>query len=108
MVMGVCLRRFCLSMSVVWDIVCSELGQDTTGCSVKCCFGVMYCEWYGACDFVVLSAVEVCSDYIHTANIIFTNIILMANKHNIPKARCIAVAGSCPKTKYAKSPKETT
>ena len=29
----------------------------------KCCFGVMYCEWYGVCDFVVLSVVEVCADY---------------------------------------------
>ena len=19
----------------------------------ECCFGVMYCEWYGVCDFVV-------------------------------------------------------
>ena len=27
----------------------------------ECCFGVMYCEWYG--DFVVLSVVEVCADY---------------------------------------------
>ena len=26
-------------------------------------FGVMYCEWYGVCDFVVLSVVEVCADY---------------------------------------------
>ena len=42
--------------------VCSELGQGTTGCSGECCFGVMYCEWYGVCDFVVLS-VEVCTDY---------------------------------------------
>ena len=23
----------------------------------------MYCEWYGGCDFVVLSVVEVCADY---------------------------------------------
>ena len=30
-------------MSVVGDIVCSELGQGTTGCSGECCFGVMYC-----------------------------------------------------------------
>ena len=29
----------------------------------ECCFGVMYCEWYGVCDFVVLSVVEVCADY---------------------------------------------
>ena len=31
----VCLRRFCLSMSVVCDIVCCELGQDTTGSVVS-------------------------------------------------------------------------
>ena len=29
----------------------------------ECCFGVMYCEWYGVCDFVVLWVVEVCADY---------------------------------------------
>ena len=23
----------------------------------------MYCEWYGVCDFVVWSVVEVCADY---------------------------------------------
>ena len=23
----------------------------------------MYCEWYGVCDLVVLSVVEVCADY---------------------------------------------
>ena len=44
--------------------VCSELGQGTTGCSGECCFGVMYCEWYGVCDFVVLSVVKVCADYV--------------------------------------------
>ena len=43
--------------------VCSELGQGMTGCSGECCFRVMYCEWYGVCDFVVLSVVEVCADY---------------------------------------------
>ena len=31
--------------------------------SGECCFGVMYCEWYCVCDFVVLSVVEVCADY---------------------------------------------
>ena len=50
-------------MSLVWDIVCSGLGQGMTGCSGQCCFGVMYCEWNGVCDFVVLSVVEVCADY---------------------------------------------
>ena len=24
---------------------------------------VLYCEWYGVCDFVVLLVVEVCADY---------------------------------------------
>ena len=60
----------CLSSSILFkyessrgDFVCFELGQGTTGCTGKCCFGVMYCEWCGVCDFVVLSAVEVCVDY---------------------------------------------
>ena len=44
-------------------MVCSELGQGTTGCCGEYCFGVMYDEWYGVCDFVVLSVVEVCADY---------------------------------------------
>ena len=43
--------------------VCSELGQSTTGCSGECCFRVMYGEWYGVCDVVVLSVVEICGDY---------------------------------------------
>ena len=59
MVMGVCLRRFCLRMSVVWTFVWSELGQGTTGCSGKC-FGVMYCEWYGVCDYVGVNVFHVC------------------------------------------------
>ena len=54
--MGVCLRRFCLNISVVGDILfCSEFGQGTTGCIGECCFAVMYGEWYGVCDVVVLS-----------------------------------------------------
>ena len=24
----------------------------------------MYCEWHGVCDFVVLSVVELCADYV--------------------------------------------
>ena len=43
--------------------VCSELVQGTTGSSGECCIGVMYGEWYGGCDFVVLSVVDVCADY---------------------------------------------
>ena len=43
---------------------CSELGQGTTGYSGECFFGVMYCEWYGVCDFVVLSVADVCADYV--------------------------------------------
>ena len=38
-------------------------GCCTTGCSGECCFGVMYCKWYGVCDFVVLTVVEVCANY---------------------------------------------
>ena len=57
MVMGVCIRRFCLNISVVGDIVCSELGQGATGFSGECCFGVMYGEWSGVCDLVVVSVV---------------------------------------------------
>ena len=34
-----------------------------TGCSRECCFGVMYGEWHGVCDFIVVSVVEVCVDY---------------------------------------------
>ena len=29
----------------------------------RCFFGVMYGEWYGVCDFGVVSVVEVCADY---------------------------------------------
>ena len=28
----------------------------------ECFFGMMYCEWYGVCDFVVLLVAEVCAD----------------------------------------------
>ena len=40
-------------------LVCSELGQGTTSFSVQCCFGVMYVEWYGICDYVVFSVVHI-------------------------------------------------
>ena len=57
----------CLSSSILFKyessmgtFVCSELGQGTRGCCGACWFGVMYGEWYGVCDFVVLSVVEVC------------------------------------------------
>ena len=29
----------------------------------ECCFGMMYVEWYGVCNFVVFSVVEICVDY---------------------------------------------
>ena len=61
LVMGGCLRRFCLNINVVEAIVCSELGQGTMGCSRECFFGVMYGEWFGVCDFVVLWVVKVCA-----------------------------------------------
>ena len=50
-------------MNIVGAFVCSELGHGATGCSGECCFGVMYCEWYGVSEFVVLSVVEVYADY---------------------------------------------
>ena len=59
----------CLTSSILFQnersmgtFVCSELGQGTIGCSGECYFGMMYCEWYGICDVVVLSVVEVCAD----------------------------------------------
>ena len=60
----------CLSSSILfkYDSSIGQLfilscGQDMTGFSGECCFGVMYGEWFGICDFVVLSVVEVCVDY---------------------------------------------
>ena len=60
----------CVSSSILFKyersmgtFVCSEVGQGTTGCSGECCFEVMYGEWYGVCDFVLLSVIEVCVDY---------------------------------------------
>ena len=38
MVMSVCLRPFFLDMKDGWNIVCSELGQDTKSCSGELCF----------------------------------------------------------------------
>ena len=32
-------------------------------CSGEYCFGMMYVKWYGICDFVVLSVVEIWVDY---------------------------------------------
>ena len=43
--------------------VCSDLGASTAGCSGEFCFGMMYVEWYGDCNFVVISVVEICVDY---------------------------------------------
>ena len=43
--------------------VCSDVRQGMTCCSGECCFGLMYGEWYGVCDYVGLSVVEVCVDY---------------------------------------------
>ena len=63
MVMGVCLRHLFKILVYMWTFVCSELGQGTMGCSEECCFGVMYGEWHGVCDYIVLSVVEVCADY---------------------------------------------
>ena len=57
--MGVYFRRFCFNMRVVWDICLFCFGPEYDGLL----WGVMYGEWYGVCDFVVLSVDEVCVDY---------------------------------------------
>ena len=59
-VIGVYLRRLCLSMKVGWAYACSESGHGTASCSSECCYRVMYGEWYGVGDFVVFSVVEMC------------------------------------------------
>ena len=52
-------------MSVVGDICLFSVGPGYDGLlGGECCFGVMYSELYGVCDFVVLSVVEVCADYV--------------------------------------------
>ena len=43
--------------------VCSELDRVGRVALVSVFFGVMYGEWYGVCDSVVFSVVEVCADY---------------------------------------------
>ena len=39
------------------------VGPAYDGLLGECCFGVMYYEWYGVYDFVVLSVVEGCAVY---------------------------------------------
>ena len=64
MVMGVRLRRFCLNMSIMRDhLFVLSWARVRLVAQGECFFGVMYCEWYGVCDFVVLSVDEVCADY---------------------------------------------
>ena len=36
----------------------------------------MYCEWYGVCEFVVLSVVEVCADY---GGVCFMFVLILAS-----------------------------
>ena len=43
-----------------WRIQKNGLSQ---GSALSPTFGIIYCEWYGVRDFVVLSVVEVCTDY---------------------------------------------
>ena len=61
----------CLSSSILFKYECSMVhlfvlswARVRRVARGECCFGVMYCEWYGVCDFVVLSVVEVCADYV--------------------------------------------
>ena len=60
----------CLTSSILFKYGCSRGHLFVLSWAMvrrvargECCFGVMYCEWYGVCDFVVLSVVEVCADY---------------------------------------------
>ena len=60
----------CLFVCVVGtDSVCRCLQHSNlvsfwnTGCSVECCFGIMYVDWYGISNFIVIFAVEVCVEY---------------------------------------------
>ena len=46
-------------INMMFDVV----GPGYDGVLWECSFREMYCEWYGVCDFVVLSAVEVCVAY---------------------------------------------
>ena len=39
----------------------------------------MYCEWYGVCDFVVLSVVEVCADYGGVYGMYFMFVLILAS-----------------------------
>ena len=37
---------------------------------------MLYCEWYGVCDFVVLSVVDVCADYFMFVLILASSMVL--------------------------------
>ena len=50
MVMGVCLHQFCLNIKLVADICLFSVGPGYYGLLG----GVIYGEWHGVCDFVVL------------------------------------------------------
>ena len=61
---GACLCQFYLNMKVGWVFVCSELGEEKTGYSGEGCFCLMYVEWCRFCNFIVISAAEVCVYYV--------------------------------------------
>ena len=61
---------WCLSLSLLFKYECRlghlfvlSLAMVRWVGLVECCFGIMYVEWYGICNFVVISAVDVCADY---------------------------------------------
>ena len=66
-VCGSVLQRFCINMSVVGNIClfCVGPGYDgLLGGGGECCFGVMYCAWYGVLTLLCCRlVVEVCADY---------------------------------------------
>ena len=54
----------CLSSTIVFKYECRVgLFFNIIICSGKCCFRTIYVEWYGVCNFVVISVVEICVDY---------------------------------------------
>ena len=58
----VCLTSSILFKFECWGgtFVCSELDYGTTRCCGKCCFGMMYVELYGVCNFVVFDFCDMC------------------------------------------------
>ena len=74
-----------------------------TGCSEECCFGLMYCEWYGVCDCVVLSVVGICADYggVNVFKFVLTHSTLMGRVF-VSSCRCCVFCVCCTPSCYSK------